>query len=57
MAENTPVQVDKLTRTYIKIRDKRTELAAKFKAEDDELREQLDLVKEACWTTAKPRRR
>ena len=47
MAENNPVQVDKLTRTYIKIRDKRAELAAKFKSDDDNLRDQLELVKGA----------
>jgi len=47
MAENNPVQVDKLTRTYIKIRDKRAELAAKFKSDDDDLRDQLELVKGA----------
>lgn len=47
MAEDTPVQVDRLTRTYIKIRDVRAELAANFKQEDAELEAQLELVKEA----------
>lgn len=47
MAENNPVQVDKLTRTYIKIRDARAKLAAEFKLQDELLNGQLDLVKEA----------
>jgi hypothetical protein len=47
MDEDTPVQVDRLTRLYIKIRDKRAALSAKFKAEDGALEEQLDLVKTA----------
>lgn len=47
MAEDTPVQVDKLTRTYMKIRDARAALAAKFKEEDGRLEAQLDIVKEA----------
>jgi len=47
MAEDTPVQVDKLTRTYIKIRDARAALAAKFKDEDAALSGQLDMVKQA----------
>jgi hypothetical protein len=47
MAENTPVQVDKLTRTYIKIRDARAKLAAEFKMQDELMVGQLDLVKEA----------
>lgn len=46
MSEDTPVQVDKLTRIYLKIRDKRAEVAAKFKEEDDQLVEQLELVKQ-----------
>lgn len=40
-------QVDKLTRVYIKIRDKRAELSAQFKSEDDALKEQLEKVKGA----------
>lgn len=47
MSEDTPVQVDKLTRVYIKIRDARAALAAKFKEEDAELAAQLDTVKAA----------
>jgi hypothetical protein len=42
---NDGMSVDKLTRVYIKIRDARAELAAKFKTEDDALVEQLDVVK------------
>jgi hypothetical protein len=36
---------EKLTRTYIKIRDRRAELQKKFKTEDDSLLEQLETVK------------
>ena len=42
-----PVQVDKLTRAYLKIRDKRAELAAEFKAADNELLEQIETIKDA----------
>lgn len=41
------MSVDRLTGVYIKIRDARTALAAKFKAEDGELQEQLEQVKRA----------
>ena len=44
---NTNVPVEKLTRTYIKIRDKRAELSAKFKEEDDALKDQQDRIKRA----------
>jgi hypothetical protein len=37
--------VDKLTRIFVKIRDKRAELSAKFKAEDDALKEQQEVIK------------
>jgi len=47
MAEDTPVQVDKLTRMYIKIRDARAALAANFKEQDAALTAQLDTVKDA----------
>jgi hypothetical protein len=43
----TGVTVDKLTRVYLKIRDKRAEIAAKFKEQDDALSAQLDAVKAA----------
>lgn len=47
MSEDDPIQVDKLTRVYIKIRDARAALAAKFKEEDGELASQLETVKAA----------
>lgn len=48
-----PVKLDKLTRAYLKIRDKRSELAAKFKAEDTALLEQLDMIKDALLSYCK----
>ena len=44
---DTTVSVEKLTRIYIKIRDKRAEISANFKAEDDNLKAQQDKVKRA----------
>ena len=44
---DTAVSVEKLTRVYIKIRDKRAELSANFKTEDDKLKEQQDRIKRA----------
>ena len=41
------MSVERLTGVYIKIRDARTALAAKFKAEDGELQEQLEQIKRA----------
>lgn len=41
------ISVEKLTRVYIKIRNKRSELAAKFKEEDDKLKSQQDKIKVA----------
>ena len=38
---------EKLTSVYIKIKDKRSELTAKFKEEDSALSDQLDKVKKA----------
>lgn len=47
--------ISKLVRVYLKMRDKRTELANKFKEEDDSIKEQMDKVKSAlldhCKTT------
>lgn len=40
-------QVDRLTQVYIKIRDKRAQIAAEFKEKDDKLKSQLDSVKSA----------
>ena len=41
------VSVDKLVKTYAKIRDKRAEIAAKYKEEEGQLREKQDRVKSA----------
>jgi hypothetical protein len=41
------MSVERLTGVYIKIRDARAELAAKFKGEDDALQAQLDQIKRA----------
>ena len=41
------VPLEKLTKVYLKIRDKRTELKAQFEAEDEKLSKQLDEVKRA----------
>mgnify|MGYP003646093969 FL=1 len=39
------VPVEKLVKTYTKIRDKRSELSSKYKEEEGKLREQQDKVK------------
>lgn len=41
------VPVEKLTKVYLKIRDKRAELKAQFEQEDEKLSKQLDEVKRA----------
>ena len=41
------VSVEKLTKVYLKIRDKRSELKAQFEEEDKKLESQLDEVKRA----------
>jgi hypothetical protein len=41
------IPLEKLTKVYLKIRDKRAELKAQFEAEDDKLSKQLDEVKRA----------
>lgn len=41
------VSVEKLTRIYLKIRDKRAEISAAFKKEDDDLKDKQDRVKRA----------
>tara|TARA_R100001082_G_scaffold73131_1_gene41950 strand:- start:174 stop:575 length:402 start_codon:yes stop_codon:yes gene_type:complete len=38
---------EKLTRVYLKIRDKKAQLSAEFKAAEDDLNQQLDQVKTA----------
>jgi len=40
------VQADKLAEVYIKMRDKRKELAAAFEAEDSRIEAQMDMVAE-----------
>jgi hypothetical protein len=52
MTENT-VSVESLTRTYLKIRDKRAELKAKFDEEESALSEQMDKVKSALLAYCK----
>lgn len=47
MTDNAEIPVDKLTRIYIKIRDKKAELAAKFKEEEEALNNQLNVIKNA----------
>lgn len=37
--------VDRLTRVFVKLRDKRSELAAQFKTEDDVLKEKQEVIK------------
>ena len=44
---NDNIPVEKLTRTYIRIRDKRAKISAAFKEEDDTLKAQQDKVKRA----------
>lgn len=41
------VSVEKLTKVFLKIRDKRAELKAQFEAEDELLEKQLDKIKRA----------
>jgi|TARA_R110000822_G_scaffold184109_2_gene323510 hypothetical protein len=41
------VSVEKLTRVYIKIRDKRAEISVAFKQEDDDLKAKQEQVKRA----------
>jgi len=49
------LSIERLTGAYVKIRDARTALAAKFKTEDGELQEQQEQIKRAlleyCETT------
>jgi|TARA_R110001583_G_scaffold24200_6_gene88529 hypothetical protein len=40
-------QLDKMTRVYLKIKAKRSELSAEFKEKDKDLQEQQDLIKKA----------
>ena len=47
MGEQSGVSIDKLTKAYVKIREKRAELSSKFKEEDENLVSQLDKIKKA----------
>jgi hypothetical protein len=47
MMTDEKVSVEKLTRVYLKIRDKRAAISAAFKKEDAELKEKQDRVKRA----------
>ena len=40
----TPVDLDKLAKIYIKIRDRRAEITRMFNAEDNDLKEQMDVL-------------
>lgn len=40
----TPIDLDKLTTVYLKIRDSRADLKRKFEEADDELKEQSDVL-------------
>lgn len=52
MEEHTALP-EKLTRVYLKIRNKKAELAAAYKEQDRDLTEQLDKVKSALLTYCK----
>jgi len=45
--ENAQVPVEKLTKTYLKIKQKRSELSAEYKEQDEKLVAQLDKIKAA----------
>jgi len=45
VAEHEPVPVEKLTRIFIKIRDRRTALKEEFEAEDTKLQAQQEAIK------------
>jgi hypothetical protein len=47
MSSGTSIPLDKLVKTYIKIRDRRSEVKTEFDKEDSILVEQLDAVKGA----------
>jgi hypothetical protein len=53
MENDMTVSVEKLVKTYAKIRDKRSELSAKYKEEEGKLREQQDKVKLALLSYCK----
>lgn len=49
------ITADKLVRAYIKMRDKRSEIKAAYEAEDNDIKEQMEMVEsnllEICKTT------
>ena len=47
MSEEVKSTAEKLTKIYLKIKDRRSELSAAFKEEDSKLSEQIDKVKRA----------
>jgi len=47
MGDYSDAPADKMTKAYIKIRQKRSELSAEYKKKDDELAQQLDILKRA----------
>lgn len=47
MAEGSSAELAKLTKIFIKIRDKRSELTTKYKEEDEKLRTQQDKIRMA----------
>lgn len=47
MSDNNGVTPEKLTRVYVKMRDKKAKLAAEFKKVDDDLKAQMEKIKEA----------
>ena len=47
MSDYSDAPADKMTKAYIKIRNKRAELKAAFTKEDEELAHQLDILKRA----------
>jgi flagellar basal body-associated protein FliL len=47
MSDYSDAPADKMTKAYIKIRNKRAELKAAFTKEDGELAHQLDILKRA----------
>lgn len=47
MAKEEALQLDKLTKTYVRIRDRRAELRAAFDAEDQKLAQQQDAIRRA----------
>ena len=43
--QTAPLDLDKLAKIYIKIRDKRAENTRMFNAEDNDLKEQMEVLK------------